>query len=259
MKAPVRTIVWHDELNDEFSEAVIQAKKIDKDYDYEGKPMNPFLRAFWYRIVAIPLGKLFLFFKYRHRVIYRDGAKPVKGAVLYGNHTNPIADALIPTIVNRLISTFVIVHPDNVSMPFLGRVTPYMGAVPLAEDFEGTKHMNTCLKHLHEKNRNIVIYPEAHIWPFYTKIRPFTDASFGYPVSMNAPVYSFVNTYHKRLFSKNPKIITYVDGPFYPPVEGSVPAKRRALRNEVYEAMVRESKNNTLELIHYVKGTENDG
>ena len=45
---------------------------------------------------------------------------------MYGNHTNAVADALIPTMVSHPADTYVIVHPNNVSMPIFGKVTPYL-------------------------------------------------------------------------------------------------------------------------------------
>ncbi len=62
------------------------------------------------------------------------------GFYLYGNHTHFLADALIPTLVNHPRETAVIVHPNNVSMPVLGRITPYLGALPLPDDRGAMKH-----------------------------------------------------------------------------------------------------------------------
>lgn len=68
-----------------------------------------------------------------------------------------------------------------------------------------------------------MIYPEAHIWPFYTGIRPFPDTSFRYPVQQKLPVFCLTNTYQRRGKSHIPQIVTYLDGPFYPDAE--LPAK----------------------------------
>ena len=103
------------------------------------------------------------------------------------------------------------------------------------------------------KKRAIMIYPEAHIWPFYTKIRPFLDSSFKYPVEYSTPVFCFTNVYKKRRFSKNPRMVTYVDGPFFADESLSSKEKRRSLRNQVFEAMCERSKLNEVELIKYEK------
>ena len=80
-----------------------------------------------------------------------------------------------------------------------------------------------------------------------------TSLSFRYPVQFNKPVYCFTNTYQKRKHSKKHRIITYVDGPFYPDLTKSAKESRELLRNQVYEKMVERSKNSNIELIKYVK------
>lgn len=98
-----------------------------------------------------------------------------------------------------------------------------------------------------------MIYPEAHIWPYYTKIRPFKDSSFRYPVQYQCPVICFTNTYQKRKHSKKPQIVTYVDGPFYPDAKLRGKEQKADLRNRVYEQMKERSSRNTLVLATYIK------
>ena len=57
----------------------------------------------------------------------------------------------------------------------------------------------------------------------------------------------------KRRFSKNPKMVTYVDGPFFADENLSPKEKRRSLRNQVFETMCERSKLNEVELIKYEK------
>lgn len=251
-----KTIYFKDELNDEFSTAVIKTKKIDENYKYG---TISFLwnipHYFWYRIIATPLASLFLKLKYHHTIINKKVLKNYlsKPFFLYANHTNAIADALIPTFVSFPKHNYVIVHANNVSMPVLGKITPSLGALPLPDDMKATKNFMNAIKNRIEKNNCITIYPEAHIWPFYTKIRPFGDTSFRYPIQYDAPVFSFTNTYQKRKFSKTPKIVTYIDGPFFPNEELPLKEKRADLRNRVYNAMTERSKNSNVEIIKYIK------
>ena len=102
------------------------------------------------------------------------------------------------------------------------------------------------------KNNSITIYPEAHIWPYYTKIRPFKSVSFKYPVKLNKPVFCITNTYQKRKNNKV-KIISYIDGPFFKNNELTSKEAEQDLRNRVYEKMVERSKNNNIEIIEYRK------
>jgi 1-acyl-sn-glycerol-3-phosphate acyltransferase len=252
-----KVICYTDELNDEFSSASITPKRIDGSYRYMRKGfMDRFAHVLFYRIIAEPLAWLFLKIKFNHNIINNNLLKAEKseGYYLYGNHTNPVADAFIPSMLTFPKKASVIVHPNNVSMPILGKVTPYLGALPLPDDKAAMKNFGAALTEIIRSKNPIVIYPEAHIWPYYTDIRNFKDASFHYPVTDNTPVYCFTNTYHKKRLGKGCKIVTYVDGPFFPDEKATTPkAKRQSLRNQVYDMMKMRAKENTVEKIHYIK------
>ncbi|MBE5883076.1 MAG: hypothetical protein E7291_01440 [Lachnospiraceae bacterium] len=257
-----KEIYFNDELNDEFSTAVITPKKIDGQYQYLYPGIwKKFTHFFWYRIVATPLAFLYLKIYFGHKIINKDSLKEARdiGFFLYGNHTHFLADALIPTMISTPKDTYVIVHPNNVSMPYLGRITPSLGALPLPDDGDAAKNFIHAVETRIVEKHVITIYPEAHIWPYYTKIRPFKDTSFRYPISAKVPVYCFTNTYQKRKFTKHPKIVTYIDGPFYPDDALRGKVQREDLRNRVYETMVKRAKNSNVEIIKYIRaGERND-
>ena len=255
MKRALPPVIYYsDELSDEFSTAQLTPIAIDAHYDYGNNSLRwRFLHFLYYRVLATALAVPYLQLTYRHKIVNRKVIKPYqKGAFfIYGNHTNAIADALIPTFVSWPKHTYVIVHANNVSIPGLGQSTRLLGALPLPDDREATKHFMDILRLRVQTKKSIAIYPEAHIWPYYTKIRPFGDASFRFPVQYKAPVFCFTNTYQKRRFSHTPRLVTYVDGPFFADESLSPKAQRADLRRRVYEAMTARSKLNTVELIRY--------
>ncbi|MBE6577055.1 MAG: hypothetical protein E7653_02830 [Ruminococcaceae bacterium] len=254
-----KVIYYTDELNDEFSVAVITPKRIDGDYVYcHNTIWKKFTRFFWYRIVATPLALGYLKFKFHHKVENREILKKYRntGYFLYGNHTQDIGDALIPNVLDIPKQTYVIVHPNNVSMPVLGRITPSLGALPLPDDMKAYRNFLRAIETRIGEGAKVVIYPEAHIWPFYTGIRPFPDDSFVYPIKHGVPTFCFTNTYQKRRFSKKPRIVTYIDGPFFP--DENIPARDRKkdLRDRVYERMRERAKLSDVEWIKYIKREE---
>ena len=128
-----QVIYYHDELTDEFSTAQIKARKIDENYCYDNNTLaGKAAHVFWYRILARPLAWVYLKVAYRHKIVNKQALKKEKGHgfFLYGNHTHPVADAFMPSMVSYPMDTYVIVHPNNVSMPVLGWVTPSLGAIP---------------------------------------------------------------------------------------------------------------------------------
>lgn len=246
-----KIIYYSDPLRDEFSAAQIKAKPIDGSWRYiHTSRFKRFTHFFWYRAVATPLAWLYLKLRFRHRIVNRKLLKSVKGGYfLYGNHTQPVADAFVPTMAAFPRDVYVIVHPANVSMPFLGRVTPSMGALPLPDGLDAAKNFAAAVKTRAEEGHAVAIYPEAHIWPWYTGIRPFPDGSFAYPVRLEKPAYCFTNTYQRRWYGV--KLVTYIDGPFTPDPALPLRERREKLRNDVFETMTRRSLESDFVKIEY--------
>ena len=257
-----KVIYYTDELNDEFSVAQITPKKIDGGYVYVyNTPFKKFTRIFWYDIVAKPLAILYTKLAFHHKIVGNEILKDYKDKpyFIYGNHTHDICDALIPSMLFLRKSVYVIVHPNNVSMPILGRITPSLGALPLPDGKEAYKNFISAIETRIAEGCAITIYPEAHIWPYYTEIRPFKDVSFSYPVKSDAPVFCFTNTYQKRRFGKKPRIVTYVDGPFFADKSLSSRERKAELRERVYQKMCERAKNSNLVMIKYIKAEDKDG
>ena len=251
-----RVIYYSDELKDEFSVAQIEPRTIDKDYVYiHTSRFKRFTHFFWYRIVALPIAYLYCRCTFGHKAkgVHKLKKLRGKGFFMYGNHTQDIADAFIPTLITFPKTVYVIVHPNNVSMPVLGRITPSLGALPIPNDFSGYRNFKEAINTRYEEGNCITVYPEAHIWPYYTRIRPFADTSFDYPAKLGAPVFAFTNTYRKRRFFKHPRIVTVIDGPFYPDMEKPVRKRRAELRDKVYNAMCRRAELSDHVQIKYIR------
>jgi 1-acyl-sn-glycerol-3-phosphate acyltransferase len=251
-----KVIYYEDELNDEFSLAKITPKRIDKDYKYlRTSPFKRFTRFFWYRIIATPIACLYVKIKFHHKTVNKKLLSKYKdtGIFLYGNHTQDIGDAFIPNVMEKSRSKYTIVHPNNVSIPVIGYVAHSLGALPLPDDIAAAKNFSKAIDYHISKKRCVTIYPEAHIWPYYTGIRNFPDTSFHYPVKYNVPAFCFTNVYKRRGKSNKANIVTYVDGPFYPN-EKIAPRERKAeLRDRIYECMCRRAALSDIEVIKYIK------
>ncbi|MCI5745846.1 MAG: 1-acyl-sn-glycerol-3-phosphate acyltransferase [Erysipelotrichaceae bacterium] len=256
-----KVIYYKDELNDEFSKAKITPKLIDGNYKYcYDSCFKKFTHFFWYRIIATPIAFLYSKIVFHHKTINKKVLKKYKktGYFLYGNHTQDIADAFIFNMINFPKTNYVIVHPNNVSIPLIGKITPSLGALPLPDDTIAYKNFIRAINKRIKENKAIVIYPEAHIWPYYTKIRPFKDTSFHYPISLNVPSFCFTNTYQKRKHSNKVNIVTYVDGPFFSNKELPLNKQKKDLRDKIYNTMCMRSLNSNYEKIKYIKEENND-
>lgn len=245
---------YHDELNDEFSGAEIIPRKIDENYKYSHK--NPFWKftALLFNIVMLPIKFIYPKVKFRIRYIGKEKLKKYKntGYFVYVNHTQVFADTFIPSNPIWPKKNDIIVNPENVSMPFFGNSIQMLGAIPIPANKQAMKNFLNHIKEVISKNHSVTIYPEAHIWPYYTKIRPFTAVSFQYPVNLEVPTFCMTNTYVKRGNTDKVNIVTYIDGPFFPNKTLSRHAQKQDLRNQVYEQMRERSKNSNVEHIKYI-------
>ena len=80
-----------------------------------------------------------------------------------------------------------------------------------------------------------------------------------YPIKCGVPVFAFTNTYQKRRFSKKPRIVTYIDGPFYPDETLPFSLRRKDLRDRVHGAMCERAALSDTVWIEYKKMEEKNG
>ena len=158
--------------------------------------------------------------------------KKKQGFFMYGNHTQQTGDAVIPSLCVNPRSVYIVVHSNNVSMPYLGRVTPYMGALPLPDNLKAARNFKEAVHTRYKQGNIVLVYPEAHIWPYYTGVRPFPDSSFAYPIKCNAPTVAFFTAFSKpvpaaartaAMFFITCSVCVRMSSPLMAPVAGSSP------------------------------------
>ncbi len=257
MSSKEKVIYYKDELNDDFAENDIKRKSLGENFKYVHT--NFFWRIFefiLYYVVASPIVYLIQKIYIRQKFVNRKAFKKVRkeGYFVYSNHTQYMNDAYIGALSNWPKKCFVIANPDATSIKGIRAIVQALGVIPLGGTFREIRNMLNCIETRINQNNAIMIYPEAHIWPYYTKIRPFEYMSFKYASKLNKPIFVLTNCYQKRKFSKRPKVITYVDGPFYPNANLDVTSAAKELRNIAYDTMVkRANENSNYEYIKYIK------
>lgn len=238
-----KVIYFSDPLRDDFAGNHIRTKQVGRDF--------PFLhKSFWWRIwsfllyyaVAMPLvwliSKLYLGLKMEnHRQVRKVGRT---GYFLYGNHTRAL-DAFLPAMVAFPRRSYVVANPDAVSIPGLRSLVQMLGCLPLPTEQKAFPGFLEALAWRCQQRACIGIFPEAHIWPFYTGVRPFVGTSFRYPVRMDVPVIAMAATYRKRrglfFWMKRPGMTLTFSQPMYPDPALGVKAAQEELRRRVYDFM----------------------
>ena len=175
------------------------------------------------------------------------------GYFIYANHTNQFCDGFCPALICYPKKPSFIVNSANISMNFWGKFIKMWGATPIPNTINATKNFNNAINETLKNNNPIVIYPEAHLWPYYTKIRNFSNVSFRYPIKYNKPVFSFTTVYKKKRHSKKPKIEIYIDGPFYH--NSNLPEKiaQKELRDVIFNKLNERASLSNYDCVKYIK------
>ena len=241
---------------EDFASWEIKQKKLPPDYAYF--PKTFFRKGFafvFYHLIATPLVFLMQKILYGERIVGRKKLRPYRksGYFLYGNHTRAAGDAYAPSLVAFPKKAYILANPDCVSIPGLRRVVEDLGAVPLPTSAAGWRNFREAIRIHAELGHVIAVYPEAHIWPYFTGIRPFPSASFRYPAEEGKPVFTFTAVYRRRLFFRLPRVVLFIDGPYFGREGASARENQEILCRQCRDAMTRRASLSTYRHVEYRK------
>ena len=255
MSKPEKVVYYSDALHDDFAGTAISTAVIDGAYPYAHGRLWHFCSNLLYG-VALPI------VWFLHRVI--SGVKIVgrkkvarfpEACFLYGNHT-AFFDAYTPAVLSAPRRADVLAGADAFSIRGLRTVVQMLGAIAVPNAPSGMKPFLAAVGESHERGRHIAIYPEAHIWPYYTGIRPFPASSLYYPAKQLAPVFAYCMTYQKGKLRKVRRTI-YVSDPIYPDPSLPLKARQQKLRDAVFAYLTETAeKYSTYSYIRYEKKAE---
>jgi len=213
-----KTVFYKDEQNDDFGDShKVTSRTVDANYKYEHK--NPLWHIASFVIYYLVVPPVLIFCKVRFGLKFkgrRNLHRIKSGCYVYGNHTH-LLDNFIPALLAWPKRAYIITSPRAISSPILSVVVPMLGGVPLNKTEAGKKHFRKYLAKQVERGHIVTIMPEAHLWPYYNKIRKFSERSFTYPTRQKKPVVGYVLTYRKRKnVSKPPWVTVTVGQPIFP-------------------------------------------
>ncbi len=263
MQKQKKVIYYDDELNNDFAGTNIHKCTVDENFKYVRRSL--FFRVctfIVYYFIALPIVWFFMRGILRVRFVNKKAVKPYRNTpyFLYGNHSGWY-DAYTPHLISAPRKCSTIVSADTVSIKGLRSLVQMLGAIPVPTGFRGMRRFAEAIDCVH-KSCNIAIYPEAHIWPYYTGVRPFSDTSFSYAVKNKCPVFAFFTAYSapKGFLScfRKANITVYVSDPIFPEEHLSEREARQDLRDKVYRFMTEMSKNSDYKVIEYIQEKVNE-
>lgn len=254
-----RVRYYSDPVHDDFAGTDIHTCRVGADFPFVRRSVLWRVVSFLvYYVIALPIvfliAKLYLGLKFENRKVLRSLRG--QGFYLYGNHTRAL-DAFVPSLAAFPKKAYIIAGPDAVSLPGLKHIVMMLGALPIPTELSAMRPFLEAVSQRCAEGACVAIYPEAHIWPFYTGIRPFPDTSFRYPLREGTPVVAMVTTYRKRRglfrFAKKPGMTVTFSPVFFP--DAALPRReaQAALRDEVYSFMKETSTaRDQVEYIRYI-------
>ena len=248
-----RMIKYYDDVTDDFVTSAHQDIRIPDDYQWEHS-------GWWWqarRVVVTALARVAGWFilhvgwhvRWVNRAALRNAGKG--GYFLYANHTQPVGDPFLVLAAGQSRGFAAVVSGANLGIPFLGRILPWVGALPIPEGMHGLARFNHAVRTQIDAGRYVAIFPEAHVWPYYTGIRPFSTAAFHYPVATQAPVYTMTVTYQHRRWGRHPRMTVFIDGPLRPNATLSRKQQQVQLADMVARQMRQRSAESTYTYITY--------
>ena len=215
-----KTVYYQDKANDDFFNFSKKYDKIkfDANYNYVEKGKIKKVVSFClYYFVAWPVLSFFMYIIQCVKIVGRKNVKTLKdkGYMIVGNHTH-YKDAYISQIgITAPKRTYIIANNNAVQLPIIGRIARYLGAIAVPQTISGFKKFYSEIEKLLANKNVIVVYPDAHIWPYYTGLRDFPLSSFSMAAKNKVPVVPIATTYKKRLLFKSPKAIVFVGKPIF--------------------------------------------
>lgn len=247
----MKTYYYHD-FSDNLVETKNQSKKVPENYKWVKK--NPFYIGLGWilfqilKLVGLIYGKFALGLK----IIGKRKLKIDSGYYIFANHTQPLGDVFNPALYS-VKKPYYICDSSNLGIPILGPILPLVGALPIPESIRGKKKLFDAISYRAKSGNAIIIYPEAHVWPYCTFIRPFETTAFNFPIRDNLPSFTATTIYKKRKFRKKPRTVIKIDGPFYPNYDLEKKERIRALHMEITNQLVKRTQESNIEYIRYEK------
>lgn len=245
---------YYKTLTDDLIDSKDQNFKLSDDYQLlptsiGAKIWNPIARY-----LAAGFGCIYSRLFLHVQVVGKKKLKTFKdtGYFVYGNHTQPMGDVFTPLTIFPVKNFYAIAGQANWGIPFIGKYLVRYGGLPVGSNIkQAGKLVKAVQEVIKNKHGVVMIYPEAHVWPYYTKIRPFADTSMHFPIKLNAPSFTATSTYVKSSFYKRPKIIVYIDGPFFPDKMLSKKQAQEKLHNQIWDSLNEHAKLSNYNYIRY--------
>jgi len=132
-----------------------------------------------------------------YKIYGKKNIKYAKGAIIIQNHIHQLdGGSILPTFKHKRL--YVTMLETNLGFGYISHVFRNCGAVPIPTDPLLFKKFYRKTIEILNKEYNIVVYPEAMIYPYCDHIRKFKNGAFKFAYDSNKKmILPTITTYHK--------------------------------------------------------------
>ena len=193
----------------------------------------------FFRMLAIPL--LFIidraFWGLKIKGVRNLKLLKRRGAITVANHVHTMDATFVSLGTFPRNMNFSSIK-GNFEIPVVRWIVRILGGFPIPETTAGLMRFTKDIGRALQKGRLIHFYPEAALWPYHKKLRPFKNGAFRYAVQFDVPVLPSVIVFKERKLRK-PAARLIILEPIEPPDKslGSIKKRTDYLRDITYEKM----------------------
>ncbi len=150
-----------------------------------------------------------------------DNLRKVSGGkVTISNHVHPM-DCTMNGLINFPERTYFPTLATNFKIPFIRHLIRVLYAIPIPKKTAQIEKFFEQIKKALAEGKTIHMYPEAALWPYYEKIRPFKKGAFKMAAEAGCPIVPILYTFEEpdgifALYKKKKCIHAKVLEPVYP-------------------------------------------
>lgn len=241
---------YPDEYDQHMVESVpVVEKEFDENYPYYKDGLFYKTARFFAYLTAYTVGYVVCLFKHGIRFVGRENLKKHKEGLSSGCVTicNHVLRYDYMCIMRGICPNFQYYPAWNAKLLDKDRhCVSFTGGIPVPQKRAGLRAFFKAFDRHMSENAWIHFFPEAAMWPFYQKIRPFKKGAFSLAVKHNQPILPMAFRFRdpgklaKFFGAKEPFASLHIGEPIYPDSSIESRAGRvNKLLNDSYRAVER--------------------
>lgn len=218
--------------------------KVDKNYKFVKKDWFFKIWSFLFYCFAFVVLFPTLWLFYMPKVKGRKNLKKAKNTVFVANHCFIMDCAILSVYVLPFKRPYILSEKVDFQIPVIKTILKSLRAVPIPDDLAAYRNFISSIDGELQAGKNLLVYPEGSLWPYFARIRPFQSSAFRFSVKNNVSVTPVVFSFRKpkglyKLFGrKKPFVNVEILEPINVENTGDLKGDERRLNEKVNKAMI---------------------